>query len=85
MGWLAATLAGATFGAVSAISESLTNHGVDHDTAARSAQAVQAGGTLVAVRCDSDRLSTIESIIMGTSDTAYDTDTVASASNSRVA
>ena len=71
-GWLAATLAGFTFGAASgaaigAISEHLNKHGVDQETATRQANALSSGSTLVAVRCDSSQLSTIESI-MGTSD-----------------
>ncbi len=89
VGWLGATLAGFTFGAAggaagSAIIEGLRKNGVDDATATRNADAVTAGGTLVAVRTDSDRLSTIESI-MGTND-EFDTDTLSTAnSTSRVA
>ena len=88
VGWLGATLAGFAFGSVGgatigAISESLAKHGVDQETAVRNANAVSAGKTLVAVRCDSAKVSAAESIL-GTTDEVLNTNMNA-ASTSRVA
>ncbi len=88
-GWLGATLAGFAFGtasgaAVGAVSESLAKNGVDQETSVRNANAISAGKTLVAVRCDSSKLSQAESIL-GSSDDVLGSSAIPAASTSRVA
>jgi hypothetical protein len=71
-GWLGATLFGFTAGAaggtvVEVISNALSGHGVHKDEARSYATSVAQGGTLVAVKTDDSKRSTVESI-MGLND-----------------
>lgn len=63
-GWLAATLVGAGAGAVAGgVIGGLTSAGVDEAHAHGYAEGIRRGGTLVTVRSDDDRLSTVTGIL----------------------
>jgi hypothetical protein len=74
-GWLASTLAGATLGtavgaAAEEIAHGLAGHGVSREEAAKFAQSVERGGTLVSVKVDESKRGLVESI-MGLNDTGF--------------
>ena len=72
-GWLVATLSGAGLGAAGGgLLGSLVHAGVPEDQAHTYTEGVRRGGTLVSVRADEDRASTIQAVLNGRSTSAVD-------------